>query len=67
MEIAQEEVILSMSRNVVSAMTRTSINPPTRKSKVSFEIVRRTSSGVRVLNATETLPLEPGDLVRIRH
>jgi protein involved in polysaccharide export with SLBB domain len=64
-EIAQEEVTLSMGRNVVSALTRTSSSPPVSKSKVSFDIVRRTSSGVEELSATETSVLQPGDLVRV--
>ena len=65
-EIAQEEVTLSMVRNVVSALTRTSDTPLVGKAKVSFDIVRRTSSGVEELSATETSVLQPGDLVRVR-
>ena len=55
-----------MVRNVVSALTRTSDSPLVGKAKVSFDIVRRTSSGVEELSATETSVLQPGDLVRVR-
>lgn len=65
-EIAQEEVTVSMVRNVVSALTRTSDSPLVGKAEMRFDIVRRTSSGVEELSATETSVLQPGDLVRVR-
>jgi polysaccharide biosynthesis/export protein ExoF len=58
---------LAASKGVLAAIARTS--GPTSSvtdDMISYEVVRNTSEGTRVLNCTGTTALEPGDLVRLR-
>jgi polysaccharide biosynthesis/export protein ExoF len=64
-EIAQEVVVLGMSRHLVSTITKKSYNLPGAKPDVSFRIVRRSPAGPIDLVSDETSLLMPGDLINI--
>jgi protein involved in polysaccharide export with SLBB domain len=65
-EIQLLETQIAGTRRLISDYQLSAIRSDSEGDNFSFEIVRRSRAGLKHIIATETTPLMPGDLVRVR-